>query len=79
MLSQDGNSFIVSWAEQNIRLHTQPGLDQCLETGGRRIDVLPRRPQGANACGICVGPCSEARAEALRGKYSDAMVWHCEE
>ena len=26
-----------------------------------------------------VGPCSEARAEALRGKYSDAMVWHCEE
>ena len=42
-----------------------------LEAGGRRIEVLPRWPQGANACGIScatVGLCSEARAEALSGK-----------
>jgi hypothetical protein len=78
-LSQDGNSLIVSWAEQNIRLHTHPGLDQSSETGGRRIEVYPAARQGANARGIYVGPCSEGRVEALPGKYSDAMVWYCEE
>ena len=43
--------------------------------GGSKF--YPRWPQGANACGIScatVGLCSEARAEALSGKYSDAMV-----
>jgi len=54
-LSQDGNSLIVFWAEQNIRLHTHPGLDQSPETGGRRIEVYPAAPQGANACGILCG------------------------
>jgi hypothetical protein len=70
-LSQDGNSFIVSWTEQNIRLHTHPGLDQSLEAGDRRIEVLHGWPQGANARGIScatVGLCSEARAEALTGQ-----------
>jgi hypothetical protein len=73
-LSQDGNSLIVSLAEQNIRLHTHPGLDQSLAAGGRRIEVLPGWPQGANACGIFCGTVLGNLAEALSGKHSDAMI-----
>jgi len=72
-LSLDGNSFIVSWAEQNIRLHTHPGLDQSLRAGGAAARILPRWPQGADACDTScaiVGLRPEGRAEALSGKYS---------
>jgi hypothetical protein len=54
-LSQDCNSFIVFWVEQNIRLHTHPGLDKSLEVGGRRIEVLPGWSQGVSVCGISCG------------------------
>jgi len=39
-LSQDGNSFIVFWEEQNIRLHTRPGLDQSREAGAADLTRL---------------------------------------
>jgi len=64
-LSQDGNSLIVSWAEQNIWLHTHPDLDQSVETEGRRIELLPRRPQGANACGVLCGTVLGSRGWCL--------------
>jgi hypothetical protein len=61
VLSQDGNSLIDSSVEQNIRLHTRPGLDQSPAAGAGGSKFYPAGRRGRECpAAFHAGPCSEA-------------------
>jgi hypothetical protein len=74
-LSQDGNSHIDSWAEQNIRLHSDPGLDQSLAAGaGAGIEILPGWLHWRECLQHFMRAVLGSRVEALRQKCAGAMM-----